>query len=245
MKVFELFKRMFFERSCAICGEPVSYDEEEPICKDCEQDWFNLLTTRCNICGCEKELCTCMPRQVTEISKSHVIWCVFYDKSSNQQANRMFYRLKQKGYTSIVNLMADRISQVLVSSCYTRGIRYKQYAITYVPRRKSNKRRYMFDQSEKIAKALSKKLNIPVFSCLENNSGNEQKKLSKADRIENAINSYKMKKNAKVEYENVFLVDDIITTGASMRACAIMLYENGAKNVIPVAFAKDNFKKGE
>ena len=122
---------------------------------------------------------------------------------------------------------------------------YNSFAITYIPRRKSTKRYYSFDQSQKLAKALGKIINIPVFSCIENKGKREQKRLNKIERLENARKAYAMKKNAKIEYENIFLVDDIITSGASMKVCADLLYENGAKNVIPVAFAKDNYKKGE
>ena len=236
---------MFVERDCVICGEPISYEGEEPICADCEEDWYKFLTTRCNTCGRERELCHCMPKQVLEISNSMVIWCAFYDNEANPNANQIFFDLKKKGYYPLVRLIAERISQVLISACCARGIMYKSYAITYVPRRKSMRRFHMFDQSEKIARALGKILDIPVFSCMENRSWREQKKLNKNERIKNARKAYRMKKNAKVEYENIFLVDDIITSGSSMRVCADLLYENGAKNVIPVAFAKDNFKKGE
>lgn len=236
---------MFVERDCVICDEPVSYDKEEPICDDCEDDWYNFLTTRCNSCGKERELCYCLPRQVKEINDSLAIWCVFYDKEKNPRVNRIFFDLKQKGYNDVVDLMAQILSQVLVSYCCAHNIMYNSFAITYIPRRKSTKRYYSFDQSQKLAKALGKIINIPVFSCIENKGKREQKRLNKIERLENARKAYAMKKNAKIEYENIFLVDDIITSGASMKVCADLLYENGAKNVIPVAFAKDNYKKGE
>ena len=245
MKLIDILKRMFVERDCVICGDPISYESEEPICEDCEEDWCKLLTTRCNICGKERELCHCLPKQIKEISNGHAIWCVFYDNEINPKANKIFFDLKKYGYRILVNLIADIIVRALISSCCALDVKYKRYAITYVPRRRVVKHQRMFDQSEKLAKAIGKRLGIPVFSCLENKSWKEQKKLNKHERIENARKAYRMKKNAKLEYEYIFLVDDIITSGSSMRACADLLYENGAINVIPVAFAKDNIKKGE
>ncbi|MBQ7353078.1 MAG: ComF family protein [Clostridia bacterium] len=245
MKIKEILKRMFIERDCIVCGEPISYDNIDYVCEDCEEDWYNLLTTRCNSCGNERDLCFCLPNLVKEINDSLAIWCVFYDKEKNPNANRIFFDLKKKGYRSVVKVMAEYISKVLISYCYAHNIKYKTFAITYVPRRKSMRRYYSFDQSEKLAKALGKLLNLPTFSCLDNKGRKEQKKLNKYERLENARKSYQLKKNAKVEYKNIFLLDDIITSGASMRACAEILYDNGAKSVIPVAFAKDNYKKGE
>ena len=73
MKLIDILKRMFVERDCVICGDPISYESEEPICEDCEEDWCKLLTTRCNICGKERELCHCLPKQIKEISNGHAI----------------------------------------------------------------------------------------------------------------------------------------------------------------------------
>ena len=81
-----------------------------------------------------------------------------------------------------------------------------------------------------------------MICTLVNVGETEQKGLSKDDRALNAAESYEYIENSIGENKNIFLVDDIMTSGATLYACAFHLYSAGALNVVPVVFAKDNYK---
>jgi ComF family protein len=92
-----------------------------------------------------------------------------------------------------------------------------------------------FNQAEIIAR----KLNLPVVTNLlvRASFGRSQKKLNKKDRQENILRAFRVN-----DYPNknaaVILVDDIWTTGATLRVCGKLLKESGFPKVYAVTLAK-------
>ena len=112
--------------------------------------------------------------------------------------------------------------------------------ITYIPRSKSARRTHGFDQSQQLALALGEKLGFPVLTTLSHHSGAQQKMLNAAQRTENARQAYRLDEKIAGEIigRQVVLVDDVVTTGSSMMACAELLRQAGANGVICLAVAR-------
>lgn len=242
MRFSEILKRMFIERYCVICGEAISYDEKEPFCQECVKHWREFLSVKCRNCGRTHNLCICLPSKVRKINHSMAGWCVFYDASTNGEINKLFSYLKRRYDREVIDLCAERMKRSVVGIFKARGISYNDYVVTFAPRRRKNVKEYGFDQSKKLAKALSKKLGIKCLTTFKNNAIDEQKGLNKRERAINAQSSYAYIEGSLSEHKKVILVDDIMTSGATLFACAFQLYKNGATSVVPVAFAKDNYK---
>ncbi|MBQ7788058.1 MAG: ComF family protein [Clostridia bacterium] len=240
MKLLEILKRAFLTRICLICKEAISYDEDEPFCEECIEKWNAFLKAKCHVCGYDRNGCTCLPSQVKQINDSLAAWCVFYDPRESQKINEIIFKLKKNYNREIINMCAKRMAKAIISLCVVHKIDYKKYIITYTPRRMHNFLKYGFDHSGKLAKAIGEILGLKVEKTIKNIGKKEQKKLNKNDRKLNAQKSYEIRKNFDGNGKNYFLIDDIMTTGSTLYACAKLLYENGAKNVIPVTFAKDN-----
>ena len=83
---------------------------------------------------------------------------------------------------------------------------------------------------------------VPMF---ENSSVSFQKTLSKDKRRENAMKSYALKDGVldNIEQRHVVLVDDIVTTGASIGACAQLLRNAGVKHISALVYAKTDSRK--
>ncbi len=114
----------------------------------------------------------------------------------------------------------------------------KRLVITYLPRSKRAIRREGFDHMKLIAKAVAKKLQIPCETYLERRPiAKEQKKLTKEGREKNARSSIVKNRRCDPRGKSVILLDDIVTTGASLRAGCEALKKAGASGVYPVAFA--------
>jgi len=59
-----------------------------------------------------------------------------------------------------------------------------------------------------------------------------------AQRKRNIRGIYAVREPGKVEGRNIILLDDVITSGATMRECTTVLFEAGARTVVGVALAK-------
>ena len=66
-----------------------------------------------------------------------------------------------------------------------------------------------------------------------------QSTLSREERIENAKQVYEIQNAEKIKEKDIILLDDIYTTGSTVRECAKILKENGARSIVVVTIAKD------
>ena len=242
MKIAEILKRMFLERHCLICQEALPYDGSPPFCPDCVEYYQELMEIKCRNCGRKQSMCICLPSKINKISHSVASWSVFYDTDVSIQLSSLFSRLKHKYNREIIDFCTDKMVSSFRAICRARNINYKKFVVTYVTRRRESILKYGFDQSEKLAKSFAKKLGLQVIKVFENRGNEEQKSLNKKQRAENAAKSYVYIDGSLGEHKSVVLIDDIMTSGATLYACAFQLYKNGALNVIPVTFAKDNYK---
>ena len=93
-----------------------------------------------------------------------------------------------------------------------------------------------YNQSALIAKVLAKTFNKPYETLLTRTRATQQQaKLPKEQRLSNVSGAFSAK---SVEGKRIFLVDDVITTGATIEACREVLLKAGAKQVYLLAVAK-------
>ncbi len=110
--------------------------------------------------------------------------------------------------------------------------------ITYVPMYRKREKYRGFNQSEIIAKELAKKYNLKVVCLLKKIKDTEtQTKLTKEGRLKNIKNSFAISPTyanlhkSDLWRTSVLLVDDVYTTGATMRECCKVLKQGGIKNI--------------
>ncbi len=117
---------------------------------------------------------------------------------------------------------------------------------TYIPRSVPLMRKYGFDQAKEMllsffeiypdAQFVEPFYRDPRYS-------REQKNLNRAERIENATMSLKLRKQEEPIPERILVFDDIITSGATADAAAKLLYENGVHNAYFLFLASAGSKK--
>lgn len=110
--------------------------------------------------------------------------------------------------------------------------------VTWVPLSHERKKERGYDQAERIARPLAKAIGIPCRPCLAKVRQNRvQHYLDRGARAENVRGVYALLGNA-VSGEQVLLIDDIVTTGATLSECAGVLTRCGAASVCCLAVAR-------
>ena len=110
-----------------------------------------------------------------------------------------------------------------------------------IPLYKSKLRKRGYNQAQLLALGLSKKLNIPMIDILIRvKNTRSQVGLERKKRIENIAGAFSISPNILIsQYLNIFLVDDVLTTGSTLLEAANVLKRNGAKKVWGIALARD------
>lgn len=109
-------------------------------------------------------------------------------------------------------------------------------AVVYVPLGKKRRREREYDQSRLLAKNLGRFLGVPVLDVLRKvRETQTQHELKRPERLRNLEGAYACE--AVLTGKRVLLVDDIVTTGSTLRECAGELYRAGAAEVCAVCAA--------
>ena len=113
-------------------------------------------------------------------------------------------------------------------------------SITWVPLSGRRLRRRGYDQAGLLAEELSRRMSVPCAAMLRKKRDNRaQSTVGNAEnRRRNVKGVYEALTSATIRGKRVLLVDDIVTTGATLSACAAELKKAGAKEIVAVTVAR-------
>lgn len=106
-----------------------------------------------------------------------------------------------------------------------------------VPTAPGRVRRRGYDQSDIIARRLAKRLKSSHKPLLGRLTGTRQVGSTKRQRRVNMKSAFYIKNSLHVKNNKVMLIDDVLTTGATLEAAAKILLDNGAQRVCAATFA--------
>lgn len=113
--------------------------------------------------------------------------------------------------------------------------------ICYVPMTKKSEKKRGFNQCEVIARHIGYHMNIPVSNCIKKiKNTKEQKTLTKEERVKNLMGAFKVSRIEDIKNKNVILIDDVMTTGATINECKDVLKKSGANKITVLTIAKSN-----
>jgi ComF family protein len=162
---------------------------------------------------------------------------VFFHKGGNVQ--ELLHQLKYQGKREIGNYLGRLYGYELGDTLSFRDVE----VIIPVPLHPRKLRKRGYNQSRCFAEGLAEAWNIPVENeCLfrKQYSGTQTKR-SRYERWENVEDIFGARNVDRIAGKHILLVDDVITTGATIEACAgILLAIEGVRvSVVSIAFAAD------
>lgn len=151
---------------------------------------------------------------------------------------QIVHSLKYDGWTRVAEEIAERMSHVTVPV----DVRLERNALVPVPLSRQRRRERGFNQSELIARALAKLWQVPVWpSALERQSSTRsQTQLTPGERLGNVAGAFSVPaaQRAALRGAHLVLVDDVVTTGATLRASASALFAAGARTISYMTFGR-------
>lgn len=157
-----------------------------------------------------------------------------YDDFSRRAILRFKYNGKKHYAKSLAMLLYDMILTLNISSDL----------IINVPMYIKKKHKRGYDQAEVLAFHLSCLSGIPFESLnlIRTKNTIPQSRLTIEDRKTNVKNIFSIINNAPIKDKRIILVDDIYTTGNTIKECGKCLLENGASEIIYVTLSKSLHK---
>jgi ComF family protein len=163
---------------------------------------------------------------------SQLEWCASFSGPVRSAVHALKYGAERRLVAPLADAMAARWARVGVGGSL----------LTWVPVHASRRRERGFDQAEELCRALGERIALPVLPLLERHERTSaQHALGRSQREANVTGAFEVRAGlaALLADRWVVLVDDVVTTGATMSACAVALGAAGALAVSGLAVARE------
>lgn len=225
--LWEDFISLLFPRLCHGCGNHLMRNEAL-ICTECfvmiPRSGYHLIPDN----PVEKLFWgRCMISKAAAFS--------FYTRDS--RIRRLIHQLKYKGVKEI----GPELGRIYARSLKSSGFLDDIDIIIPVPLHPSKKRQRGFNQSDLISQGISDVSGIPVDTSMLHRKTitKTQTRKSRFDRWTNVQDIFRIGDEGKLRGLHILLVDDVITTGSTIEACAneILKAEETKVSVVALAFS--------
>ena len=226
-----------YPQSCPICKKPVSQDVKG-VCENC---WSILAILPHSFCP----YCKSFFEEGDLVLRHH---CVFLNRFEDRRImavrslgtfddcyKTLIHRFKYERKIPLGKRLAQSLGEKIaldmnLSNCDL---------VIPVPLHRARKRERGFNQSEILAEGVSKEINVAFLKDVLKRKKNtkDQTHLNVQQRKENVEGAFAVIHPDKVIGKQVILVDDVMTTGATLNECAKMLLEAGAERIFAVTLA--------
>ncbi len=209
------------------------------LCDECLKSYREEKDRGCEFCHLPATLCVCSTRDIyycKQLKKSmHSL--LFYG-AGNKVVSSVLKNLKYNTDRGAEKFLARELSHEILKIMSENGEFPEDWCITYPPRRKSAVRKFGVDQSKGLAKRISRYTGMKFETTLSRKGGSAQKTLGREERKENAGHSFVPDGKADAAGKKYVVVDDIITTGATIKTCQRILRSRGAAAAFALSAAK-------
>lgn len=226
-----------YPQSCPICQKSLKKDENQ-ICEECRKTLAILPAPFCPYCRSFFEGNEAIIRHHTiclNQPEDRRILAVRSLGRFDDQFQKLIHRLKYGKKIPLGRQLAESLGQAVAKT----EVFTDCDLVIPVPLHRVRQRERGFNQSQVLAEGISEAINIPVLKGVLKRKKNTQDQtyLNAKQRAENVKNAFVITKPEMISGKKVILVDDVMTTGATLNECAGMLLAAGAKSVLAATLA--------
>lgn len=226
---------LLLPRVCAACGRPLQPVDEGVICGRCWSRIEPLPSPQCQRCGHPAgadgtcRWCALLPPFVRAVRSV----C----SATSGAGPAIIAALKYDGWTAAADGMAARMARL----AWPRDVLEERAAVVPVPLAPARARERGYNQSELLARGLARRWEVPVWAgCVERARVTmTQTRLTPDERRRNVRGAFRAVPGpVNFRGAHLVLLDDVVTTGATLNECASALHDAGARIVSYVTFGR-------
>lgn len=237
--------------ACAICRAPHRPDTDGIVCGSCLARLVPLTLPQCHRCG-QPRLSANAPLPLDDTGRVSSLppcrWCVRLPTivRAARSVCRMdvgtgaalVHALKYGGWPAVARPMARRMARLQFPDDVTR----ERAMLVPMPLAETRLRERGYNQAERLATALAPLWQMPVIhTCLRRvRNTASQVQLTPSARMRNVSRAFAVRAESRsmLRGAHVLLVDDVITTAATLNAAAQALADGGARIISYVTFGR-------
>jgi competence protein ComFC len=233
------FWDILYPKNCHLCSKILTRETrafDNCLCGECVSAMRRTPGIACSFCGAplnhEAELKTLSCRSCKRRSHPYekLLACYIYEGKTRDLLHKFKYGNRPYLCKSIAHLMI----QVLPPSAF----RDMDYLVP-VPLHGARKREREFNQAQLLACQLALAFGKPVSMGLKRiRNTKPQSSLKKSEKFSNLKGSFAVTDPSSIKDKNLLIIDDIVTTTATVSEASSVLKNAGAKNISVLAFAK-------
>lgn len=206
------FFSLFYPELCVGCSAPL-YDHEQLICSYC---WYNLPVTNFH-----RDSENASAKQLWgRVKLKNTTSYLYFGKGSNVQ--QILHHFKYFSKPEIGLMLGERYGKVLSETDFNTAD-----VIVPVPLHPKKMKKRGYNQSAYFGKGLSESMHVPLIvnNLIRHTLAESQTTKKRYERYENMRTIFEVKNPETLVGKHVLLVDDVLTTGATIEACTQKLLE--------------------
>ena len=230
---------VLFPDQCRVCDQPLAEFTRVPVCRSCMDGLRPLRAAAglCHLCG--------IPRQAMMGELCERCASGEYDFAQARSfgayegvLRKVLHLFKYQGMRLLAAPLAERMARVFNQERWGQAGFHGLVAVPLAPARL---RQRGYNQAELLARHLGRRIGLPVLkeTCRRVRATAVQTGLTRPQRLENVRGAFAPgPRAALVAGRDLLLVDDVLTTGATLSACARALRQAGARRVSALTVAR-------
>lgn len=227
MKPIQNLAEIIFPETCNTCNKRI-FQKSDLFCVTCMNDmeYTHIINFSDNI----------VLDKFKGLSPIRNAFSMYFVSKENL-TSQILYQIKYDGNTQLAESMGMIVGKQLIQSIFSSAD-----SIIPIPLHKAKESIRGYNQSERLAQGIASilPLNIDIESIIRTKHTSSQTFLSKEARQENVKDVFEVIKPQLVADKKIILVDDVITTGATIETCSRELLKAGANEVMLLSLAVAN-----